>query len=71
MHTVNDQLSSLGAYLKIKHLGCALIWTGQLIGCGHLIKICQNIGTISCILNYSHFKMKLKDSGVEKVPVNI
>ena len=42
MHTVNDQLSALGAYLKTKAFGWALIWIGHLIRAGRLSKNKKN-----------------------------
>ena len=48
MHTVDDQLSALGAYLKTKAFGCALIWIGHLIGAGRLLKIKRNKNSKKC-----------------------
>ena len=37
--TVNDRINALGAYLKTKAFGWALIRTACLIGPGHFLKL--------------------------------
>ena len=45
---VNDPLSALGAYLKTKGFGLALVSTGYLIGPGRLFKKIKNKNTKKC-----------------------
>ena len=46
--TVNDRINALGAYLKTKAFGWALIRTACLIGPGHFLKIQKNKSNKKC-----------------------
>ena len=55
-NTVNDRLSSWGAYLKIKILGCRLVRTVNLIGSRRIFK------TNTKIVRQERFSQKIQNS---------